>query len=101
MYPSEILRSLKDIAKLDFDQVISAHEPWVLFPRSTVDDLVEFYTDMFEAVDQALAQYGPGATPWLVVASIKHNPKYESWYMYKEWWHPIAGRFVIERMLGW
>ena len=101
MYPSEILRTLNEVAKLDFNQVISAHEPWVLFPRSAVDDMAVFFSDMFETVDQALAQFGPGAAPWIVVASIKPNPKYESWFMYKEWWHSIAGRFVIERLLGW
>jgi hypothetical protein len=43
----------------------------------------------------------PGAAPWIVVAAIKPNAKYESWYMYKQWWTPITTRFVIERLLGW
>ena len=101
MYPSEILRSLNEMAKLDFDQVISAHEPWVLFPRSAVDDMAEFYADMFKQVDQALAKFEPGVAPWIVVPTIKPNPKYESWYLYKEWWTPVTIRFVIERLLGW
>jgi glyoxylase-like metal-dependent hydrolase (beta-lactamase superfamily II) len=101
MYPSEILRTLNEVAKLDFNQVISSHEPWVLFPRSAVDDMADFFADMFETVDQAIAQFGPGAVPWTVVAATKPNPKYDSWSMYKEWWYMVAGRFVIERLLGW
>ena len=101
MRPSEILRSLNEIANLDFNQVIAAHEPWVLFPRSAVDDMAEFYADMFETVDQTMAQMEPGAAPWVVVPAIKPNPKYESWYMYKQWWAPVTTRFVIERLLGW
>ena len=63
--------------------------------------MAEFYADMFETVDKAIAQFETGAAPWIVVASITPNAKYESWYMYKEWWAPVATRGVIERLLGW
>lgn len=101
MYPTEILRTLKEIAKLDFDQVISAHEPWVLFPRSAVDDMAEFYADMFENVDKTIVKFGRGVAPWVAVGAMQPNPKYKTWNMYKPWWHIVATRFVIERLLGW
>lgn len=99
--PSDVLRTLKEIAKLDFDQVIASHEPWVLFPRSAVDDMAEFYADMFVNVDSVIVEYGRGVAPWIAVKAVQPNPKYKTWVMFKPWWYPVTTRFVTERLLGY
>jgi len=100
-WPDEWLRSLKEIEKLDFDYVVSAHGPAnqpAIDPASIVSEQRVYLEDLMAAVKAAMdaGTHSPDALKKTVKL-----PKYETWQYYNEWLPMNIERVWAFYHMGW
>lgn len=90
-YPKEWERTLVEMMKLDFRQVMFAHNAPV-GPRSSVSDQLSFLKDLRAAI---FAEFKKG-TPFMQIPNAVKLPRYEAWSGYQEWLPMNAWRILLE-----
>ena len=93
--PKEWERTLIEMNKLDFKQVMFAHNAPV-GPRSSVADQLKFLQDLRAAI---LAELKKG-TPFMQIPNVVKLPQYGSWSGYKEWLPMNSWRVLLEIAMG-
>jgi glyoxylase-like metal-dependent hydrolase (beta-lactamase superfamily II) len=93
--PREWERTLAEMDKLDFDQVMFAHNAPV-GPRSSVADQLRFLQDLRAAV---LAELKKG-TRFMQIPNTVKLPQYEKWDGYTEWLPMNTWRVLLEIAMG-
>lgn len=93
--PREWERTLAEMDKLDFDQVMYAHNAAV-GPRSSVADQLKYLQDLRAAI---IAEFGKG-TPFMQIPNTVRLPKYEKWDGYEAWLPMNAWRILLEIAMG-
>jgi glyoxylase-like metal-dependent hydrolase (beta-lactamase superfamily II) len=93
--PKEWERTLAEMDKLDFDQVMFAHNAPV-GPRKSVADQLEFLQDLRAAI---FAEFKKG-TPFMQIPNAVKLPQYEAWDGYKEWLPMNTWRVLLEIAMG-
>ena len=93
--PKEWERTLAEMNKLDFNQVMFAHNAPV-GPRSSVADQLKFLQDLRAAI---LAEFKKG-TPFMQIPNAVKLPQYEAWSGYKEWLPMNSWRVLLEIAMG-
>lgn len=93
--PREWERTLAEMDKLDFDQVMYAHNAAV-GPRSSVADQLKYLQDLRAAI---MAEFAKG-TPFMQIPNVVKLPQYEQWDGYKEWLPMNAWRVLLEIAMG-
>jgi glyoxylase-like metal-dependent hydrolase (beta-lactamase superfamily II) len=93
--PREWERTLAEMNRLDFNQVMFAHNAAV-GPRSSVADQLKFLQDLRAAV---LAELSKG-TPFMQIPNTVKLPQYESWAGYDEWLPMNSWRILLEIAMG-
>lgn len=93
--PREWERTLAEMNKLDFDQVMYAHNAPV-GPRSSVADQLKYLQDLRAAIIAELAK----GTPFMQIPNVVKLPRYEKWNGYEEWLPMNAWRVLLEIAMG-
>lgn len=93
--PREWERTLAAIDKLDFRQVMYAHNAPV-GPRSSVADQLKFLQDLRAAI---FAEFKKG-TPFMQIPNAVKLPQYQEWDGYREWLPMNAWRILLEIAMG-
>jgi glyoxylase-like metal-dependent hydrolase (beta-lactamase superfamily II) len=93
--PREWERTLAEMNKLDFNQVMFAHNAPV-GPRTSVADQLKFLQDLRAAI---LAELKKG-TPFMQIPNAVKLPQYETWSGYKEWLPMNSWRVLLEIAMG-
>ena len=93
--PREWERTLAEMDKLDFDQVMDAHNAAV-GPRSSVAAQLKYLQDLRAAIIAELAK----GTPFMQVPNVVKLPRYEKWDGYGEWLPMNAWRVLLEIAMG-
>lgn len=93
--PKEWERTLAEMNKLDFDQVMFAHNAAV-GPRTSVADQLKFLQDLRAAI---FAEFKKG-TPFMRIPNAVKLPQYETWDGYEEWLPMNAWRVLLEIAMG-
>jgi glyoxylase-like metal-dependent hydrolase (beta-lactamase superfamily II) len=93
--PKEWERTLAEIDKLEFDQVMCAHN-MAAGPRSSVAEQLRYLQDLRSAV---LVELQKG-TPFLKVPDAVKLPQYEAWMGYQDWLSMNAWRVLLEIAMG-
>jgi glyoxylase-like metal-dependent hydrolase (beta-lactamase superfamily II) len=93
--PKEWERTLAEMNKLDFEQVMFAHNAAV-GPRSSVADQLKFLQDLRAAI---LAEFKKG-TPFMQIPNAVKLPQYETWDGYKDWLPMNTWRVLLEIAMG-
>jgi glyoxylase-like metal-dependent hydrolase (beta-lactamase superfamily II) len=93
--PREWERTLVEMNKLDFDQVMFAHNAPV-GPRTSVADQLRFLQDLRAAI---FAEFKKG-TPFMQIPNAVKLPQYETWDGYKEWLSMNTWRVLLEIAMG-
>ncbi|UJB19698.1 MULTISPECIES: MBL fold metallo-hydrolase [Lysobacter] len=93
--PREWERTLAEMGKLDFDQVMYAHNAAV-GPRASVAEQLDYLRDLRAAI---LAELNKG-TPFMKIPNTVKLPKYEKWDGYEEWLPMNAWRVLLEIAMG-
>lgn len=93
--PKEWERTLAEMDKLDFDQVMFAHNA-PAGPRSSVADQLKFLQDLRAAI---LAELKKG-TPFMQIPNTVKLPQYETWDGYKDWLPMNTWRVLLEMAMG-
>jgi len=93
--PREWERTLAEMNKLDFKQVMFAHNAPV-GPRTSVADQLGFLQDLRAAI---LAELKKG-TPFMQIPNVVKLPRYESWSGYEEWLPMNSWRVLLEIAMG-
>ena len=98
-YPSDYIRYLKRVEKLEFDRIIPGHGPPTA-PREAVAEYRQFVQDLDAAVLEAYAEVGD----WLKVPAVakqKLAPQYGDWGFFEEWIEMNLARVSLEKRIGW
>ena len=93
--PKEWERTLAQMNRLDFKQVMFAHNAAV-GPRASVQDQLQFLRDLRAAI---LAEFKKG-TPFMQIPNAVKLAQYESWSGYEEWLPMNAWRVLLEIAMG-
>lgn len=95
-YPSDWIRTLKEIERLDFDIALFAHKT----AKGTKADVTEVreYLEDLRAELLAMMQRGDD---FFTLAQNVDLPKYEDWEFYDEWLPMNAWRMLMEIGIGW
>lgn len=93
--PREWERTLAEMNKLDFDQVMFAHNAPV-GPRASVADQLKFLQDLRAAI---FAEFKKG-TPFMRIPNAVKLPQYETWEGYQEWLPMNTWRVLLEIAMG-
>ena len=93
--PKEWERTLAEMNKLDFDQVMFAHNAPV-GPRASVADQLKFLQDLRAAI---FAEFKKG-TPFMRIPNAVKLPQYETWDGYEEWLPMNTWRVLLEIAMG-
>jgi glyoxylase-like metal-dependent hydrolase (beta-lactamase superfamily II) len=93
--PREWERTLTEMGKLDFDQVMFAHNAAV-GPRTSVADQLKFLQDLRAAI---FAEFKKG-TPFMRIPTEVKLPQYEAWDGYEEWLPMNTWRVLLEIAMG-
>lgn len=93
--PREWERTLVEMNKLDFTQVMFAHNAPV-GPRSSVADQLKYLQDLRAAILIELTK----GTPFMRIPDTVKLPQYESWMGYKEWLPMNSWRVLLEIAMG-
>lgn len=93
--PKEWERTLAEMNKLDFDQVMFAHNAPV-GPRTSVPDQLRFLQNLRAAVFAELKK----GTPFMQIPNVVTLPEYETWDGYKEWLPMNTWRVLLEIAMG-
>lgn len=93
--PKEWERTLAEMNKLDFDQVMFAHNAPV-GPRASVADQLKFLQDLRAAI---IAEFKKG-TPFMRIPNAVKLPQYETWDGYEEWLPMNTWRVLLEIAMG-
>ncbi len=93
--PKEWERTLAEMDKLDFEQVMSAHNAPV-GPRTSVADQLKFFQDLRAAI---LAEFKKG-TPFMQIPNAVKLPQYAGWNGYDEWLPMNSWRVLLEIAMG-
>jgi glyoxylase-like metal-dependent hydrolase (beta-lactamase superfamily II) len=94
-YPKEWERTLAEMSKLDFDQVMFAHNAPV-GPRTSVTDQLKFLQDLRAAI---FAEFKKG-TRFMQIPNVVKLPQYEKWDGYEEWLPMNTWRVLLEIAMG-
>jgi len=94
-FPKEWERTLAEMNKLDFNQVMYAHNAPV-GPRSSVADQLKYLQDLRAAI---LAEFKKG-TPFMKIPNAVKLPQYAKWDNYDEWLPMNAWRVLLEIAMG-
>jgi len=94
-FPKEWERTLAEMMKLDFEQVMFAHNAPV-GPRTSVADQLKYLQDLRAAI---FAEFKKG-TPFMEIPNAVKLPQYEKWHGYKEWLPMNAWRVLLEIGMG-
>lgn len=100
-WPDEWIRSLREIEKLDYDYVVSAHGPYTepaIDPASVVTEQREYLEDLMAEVKKEIVA-GTGSPDKL--RKIVKLPKYEHWRSYDEWLPMNVERIWAFYHMGW
>ncbi len=90
----ELLRSLKEIEAMDFKTAIFTHGR--LGSKKDVTGNRQFIEDLRGAI---IAEIKKGTNRYKIPYLVK-LPKYEKWFMYKEWLHMNAWKVLQEEYMG-
>lgn len=93
--PKEWERTLAEMNKLDFDQVMFAHNA-PAGPRASVADQLKFLQDLRAAI---IAEFKKG-TPFMGIPNAVNLPQYETWDGYEEWLPMNTWRVLLEIAMG-
>ena len=93
--PREWERTLAEMSKLDFDQVMFAHNAPV-GPRSSVAEQLKFLQDLRAAI---FAEFKKG-TRFMQIPKVVKLPQYETWDGYEEWLPMNTWRVLLEIAMG-
>ncbi len=93
--PKEWERTLAEMIKLDFSQVMFAHNAPV-GPRTSVADQLKFLQDLRAAIFAELKK----GTPFMQIPNVVKLPQYEHWNGYEEWLPMNAWRVLLEIAMG-
>lgn len=93
--PKEWERTLAEMNKLDFDQVMFAHNAPV-GPRTCVADQLKFLQDLRAAI---FAEFKKG-TPFMRIPNVVKLPQYKAWDGYEEWLPMNTWRVLLEIAMG-
>jgi glyoxylase-like metal-dependent hydrolase (beta-lactamase superfamily II) len=93
--PKEWERTLTEMNKLDFDQVMFAHNAPV-GPKASVADQLKFLQDLRGAIS---AEFKKG-TPFMRIPNAVKLPQYEAWDGYEEWLPMNTWRVLLEMAMG-
>lgn len=88
-YPGDTLRSLKEIAQLDFDRIALGHRSAVI-DRATLDDTIGYWSDLMAAVKAELDK-GTGAFEVMETVEL---PQYRDWRNHDRWFKLHVERVV-------
>jgi glyoxylase-like metal-dependent hydrolase (beta-lactamase superfamily II) len=94
-FPKEWERTLTEMGKLDFDQVMFAHNAPV-GPRTSVADQLKFLQDLRAAI---FAEFKKG-TRFMQIPNVVKLPQYEKWDGYEEWLPMNTWRILLEIAMG-
>lgn len=94
-FPKEWERTLAEMNKLDFDQVMFAHNAAV-GPRSSVAEQLKFLQDLRAAI---FAEFKKG-TRFMQIPNVVKLPQYEKWDGYAEWLPMNTWRVLLEIAMG-
>ena len=93
--PKEWERTLAEMSKLDFDQVMFAHNAAV-GPRTSVTEQLQFLQDLRAAI---FAEFKKG-TPFMRIPNTVKLPRYAAWDGYEEWLPMNVWRVLLEIAMG-
>jgi glyoxylase-like metal-dependent hydrolase (beta-lactamase superfamily II) len=93
--PKEWERTLTEMGKLEFDQVMFAHNA-PAGPKTSVADQLKFLQDLRAAI---FAEFKKG-TPFMQIPNVVKLPQYEAWDGYEEWLPMNTWRVLLEIAMG-
>jgi len=93
--PKEWERTLAEMDRLEFDQVMYAHNAAV-GPRSSVADQLKYLQDLRAAIYAELKK----GTPFMKIPDTVKLPRYAAWDGYDEWLPMNAWRILLEIAMG-
>ena len=94
-FPREWERTLSEMNKLEFDQVMFAHNAPV-GPRTSVAEQLQFLQDLRAAI---VAEFKKG-TRFMQIPNVVKLPQYEKWDGYAEWLPMNTWRVLLEIAMG-
>ena len=93
--PKNWVAHLKEIQKLEFDDVYMAHVR-AIGNRDDVTLMQDYFDDLYKAVDTALKS----DTPFFEIPTTVKMPQYKHLKNYDEWLHMNVWRIMMEKAIG-
>jgi glyoxylase-like metal-dependent hydrolase (beta-lactamase superfamily II) len=95
-YPGDMVRTLAEVEKLDFDRIARGHRSPVV-DRAVLDGTLGYWSDLMTTVKAALN----AGTPAIEVMQTLELPKYRAWTNYDRWIRLHVERAVWHYAIGW
>ena len=95
-YPADMVRTLTEVAKLDFDRITKGHRQAVV-GREALDETLGYWSDLMTAVK---AELDKGAGAFDVIDNLD-LPQYRDWTNYDRYFKLHVERAVWHYVIGW
>lgn len=93
--------TLEVLANMDYERIVNGHEHAAVSSWGAIAYQLDFYRDVRVEVLKAMEKAGGDIAPWEMIRFVERLPKYEGLRYYEQWYHPVAGRILMEEYLAW